>query len=216
MEIGTLTNHKEYEFNSEGKYRISGCQWLSGARTNKSKKRYCTIREGRHFKRYPLDLLIYSVFKNGGEIYDGEIHHKDGDEENNALNNLQTDKVKDIEPKKKKRGQVLQAFNTETEEKLYFNNMNQASKHFKCSPANLHYIMSRNGGDLYGCIRFEYVDKDDDIEITGAIERKTKYKNDEERKNAVKESIKRSIEKKKQKKKEEAEQNNANSILKYL
>lgn len=204
MEIGKINNFNDFEFNSKGQYRYLEGQWLSGSITNKSKKRYCTLKNETEKKKYAMDILVYSALRNKGEIVD-EVYHIDGNVENNNISNLQKEKI-EIKHEHRDKSEVIRAENTETGEILYFKNSNQVSKYFKCSCANIHYILFKNNGNLFGCIKISIVKKTDDMKIEKGPERKTKHKTEEERKNAIRESIKRSIEKRKKRQCQQTEQ----------
>ena len=176
----TIKNHpkyKNYEFNSNGKFRKLGATEWSTGRLNNHGKYFL-------FRSTTVQRAIWEAFK--GPIPDGmEVDHKNNDNLDNRLSNLQL-LTKSENTKKKDNGFLkaisktahmnrkhILATNMETGEEKVFRSKNQAAKYYGLSSGG---VYQRCVGQLYSFdnrILFSYTEKPVDQVFThGSIGQK--------------------------------------------
>lgn len=158
--------YTDYEFNTDGQYKkINSDVWLNGY--NNEGYRLCSMLKDKKHKMFRLHRVLWFVFN--GDILDGyEIDHKDGNRNNNKLDNLQSITLNENRKKRNhnfmkniikiRTDKNIKCLNLTTNEEKVFKTKYQASKFYGCSTGLIYNICRGKGKTYNKNITFQYTD----------------------------------------------------------
>ncbi len=207
MEIKTHPIYNLYEFNTNGEFRrIGKNEWKKGNLNGKGYYICSIIGDETKQQCKLIHRCIWETFK--GTIPEGyEIDHLDSNKQNNKLVNLECvtkseNAKRGHKNRKVKNWHVLRRYiksiNLDTKEELYFFSKSQAGKKHGCNPALIYFICEglNNVKTFNGNIKFEYCDDVKDLILKDPRKGKSKYKTEEEKKEAKRNNAKKYRQKK--------------------